>query len=166
MMFGLYNIDSEVINIISRGLDPETGEIMLDDAELDALTLQHEEKIENLALTVKQWRVDAANMRAEAARLTERARALERSSDRLESYLADELGGMKFETARVSVSFRTSKAVDIDEAVFLPWALEYGGGFLRQKAPEPDKAAIRAELTAGRSVPGAQLEVRQSITVK
>jgi hypothetical protein len=74
------------------------------------------------------------------------------------------LNGEKFKTARLSVSYRTSKAVEVDNE-FLKWAMSNGEQYLRYKEPEVDKTAVKEALEKG-EVPHAALVERVSVTIK
>lgn len=156
----LYEIDQAIESLI----DPETGEIM--DYEAFAnLQMARETKIESMALWVKNLRAEAAAIKAEKNNLATREKSANSKVERLEKYLGELLGGEKFQTPKVVVSFRKSESVQLDDA-FMEWAKKEADDLLRNKDPEPDKTAIKAALKAGREIEGACLAENISIQIK
>ena len=113
----IYEIDKAILECV----DEETGEI-LDFERLEELQMARDEKIENIAMWIKNLNTQAAGIKAEETALAERRRVKENRANRLKEYLNNILNGQKFETARVSLSFRNSTAVEIsDKDMLLDW---------------------------------------------
>lgn len=149
----LYEIDQKIMELI----DPETGEL-LDVEAFDALQMERVEKIENVALWVKNLAAEAAAIKGEVETLTARKNAAERRVDRLKAYLAYALNGEKFSTPRCAVSFRRTKSCE-PSAKFVEWAQTHNrDDLLTYKPPEPSKTAIKAALEAGQDVPAEMVE--------
>lgn len=89
----LYELDAKIRDFPFE-VDPDTGEL-LNVAALDALKMERNQKLENIACFYKNVSADAAAIKAEEAALKKRREALERTAERLKSYLADSLGGQK-----------------------------------------------------------------------
>ena len=155
----LYDIDARVAALI----DPETGEIV-DSAAFDALEMDRAAALENLAVHIKNMRLQITATQAVEDRLkAQRQRiemALEHGTERLKYYLA----GQPLESHRVKCSWRKSTAVALDDS-FIKWASEQSPELLRYKTPEPDKKAITAALKGGQKIPGARLEDRMNLTI-
>ena len=158
----LYEIDQQLEELLSN-IDEETGELLIDPEAVDALMLAREEKLEGIALWVKDLRAEAAMVKAEEITLHDRRTALENRADRVAAFLQNYLNGDTFKSAKVSVSYRKSQKVELDLPVFMEHPAE---AFLRRKDPEPDKAAIKAALKDGGIIPGAQLVDTISMTIK
>lgn len=158
----LYEIDQAILDLV----DPETGEILDYEAFVE-LQMAKEEKIEGMALWVKNLDAEAKAIKAEEDSLKARRQSLEKKSDSLKEYLAAILSGSKFSTARVSCTFRKSKAVAIpDEAAFIQAMQEsMRYEFLRFKT-EINKSEITNVIKAGTEVPGAMLVENLSLTIK
>lgn len=155
-MATLYQIDAAIMACI----DQETGEI-IDGAQLDALMMAREEKIEGIACWVKNLESDIEAYKAEKKAFEERIAAAERRRDGLKDYLSSVLQGQKFSTARCFVSFRSSKRVEITDENALSEL------FVRVKTVrEPDKKAIGNALKAGIEVNGARMVENTSINIK
>lgn len=162
----LYEIDAAIERLIADSIDEETGELLIDPAELEALQMERDAAAEGLALYVKNATAEAQAIRAEEIKLAERRRAREKAADRARRYLELSLKGDALETARVRVSYRRSTAVELDAYRFLEWAKKDAPGLLTVPEPAPDKKAIADALKAGAAVPFARLEERQNIIIK
>lgn len=166
----LFEIDAAIMTAIAHGIDPETGEITNLD-ELMGLQMDRERKIENIACLVKNLKADVKAMKEEAQTLTERRRVVENKVARLEAVLDEALDGQKFSTSRCVVSFRNSKAVEVDdEDALINWACLNGqeDNFVRYRAPEINKANLLRYLKEDHPLdpPGVRLVERRSLGVK
>lgn len=149
----------EIDNAILECVDLETGEI-IDADRLDALQMERETKIENVALWQKECIAEAEAIAAEIRKLQVRKAVAEHKAESLKSYLVMALEGQKFKTSRVSISYRRSQAVIVDNEDQLD------PQFIRIKTTiEPDKTAIKDALKTG-EVTGAHLEERNSIIIQ
>lgn len=166
----LYEIDAAIMTAIAHGTDPETGEINNLD-ELMGLQMERDQKIENIACLVKNLKADVKAMKEEAQTLTDRRRVVENKVARLEAVLDEALDGQKFQTPRCVVSFRNSKAVEVDdEDALINWACLNGqeDNFVRYRAPEINKANLLRYLKEDHPLapPGVRLVERRSLGVK
>lgn len=166
----LYELDSKIAELLETGfemscIDAETGEI--DETQLavylEQLQLDRKTKIDNIAVFVKNLEAEAVAIRAEEKKLKERREAKERKAERLKNYIKTSMmlqGETKFESARVSMALRNSKAVVVDES-----KLE-SVYFINKIVQSVDKKAIKAALEAGILVEGAMLEERKNLQIK
>lgn len=159
----LYEIDQRIMDLV----DPDTGELLDFDA-FSALHMEREQKIESMALWVKDLAATAAAIKAEVDTLTERKKAAERKADSLKKYLSYILQGEKFSTPRCSVSFRKSTSVQVDDQDQLVRWLEQNGydDCVKYGKPEVKKTEVGELLKSGMPVPFAHLENKQSVGVK
>lgn len=159
----IYQIDEAITALI----DPETGEI-LDDAAFDALNMERDEKIENVACWLKNTAAEAAAIKAEEDNLAKRRKVLERQVDRLKEYLNHALNGQKFQSAKCVVTFRKSTKVELSEpALAIAWAQTHGyGDMVTYNAPTISKTELAKVLKTGEEVPGAELVYNMSVGVK
>ena len=155
-MASLFEINEAILGCI----DTETGEII--DAEaLDALMLEKEEKLENVALWIKNLVSDAAAYKAEKEAFAEREKAALTKAESLKRYLTAALNGQKFTTTKCAISFRRSEVVDIADGADIP------AEFLKEKTTiTPDKTAIKAAIKAGQEVNGCRLVENLNIGIK
>lgn len=154
-MASLYAIDAAILDCV----DLETGEI-IDVEQLQALQLERQEKIENVALWYKNLLSDADQYAAEEASFKKKKLRAQAQAESLKRYLLDALGGEKYKSARVSISYRNTPRVVVDDVLNLP------PRFVRFADPEPNKTEIAAAIKAGEEVSGARLESNQSIIIK
>lgn len=166
MGLSLYEIDKAVVTVLDDGLvfNEETGEIVFDVENLDALETERNTKLEGVALYIKSLEAEADAMKAEEKALAERRAVREKKAERLRRYLSDSmqaLGDTKLETARVALSFRKSESVVIEDQAALPVE------FLKVKMTEtPDKTAIKKAIKAGATVEGAALVENKNLQIK
>ena len=152
----LYEIDAA----ITACIDPETGEV-LDEEALNALHMEREKKIENVACWVKNLNAEAEACKAEKKVFTERAQAAERKAEKLEKWLFDALAGKAFSSGKCAVRCSRRPAVTVFDEAALP--AEY---VAEKITKSPDKTAIKAAIKAGIEVPGAALVDSLSVSVK
>lgn len=162
-MATLYEINSAILDCC----DMETGEI-LDFERLEQLQLEKEQKIEGVALYIKNLDAEAAALKAEEAALAERRKAKENKAKRLKEYLTNALAGQKFETARVRLSFRSSTKVEIsDELALLTWLEKnHQDQCVKYKLPDINKTEVGKLLKAGQEMPGAALVESSNLQMK
>ena len=164
-MRALYEIDNEILSCV----DMETGEI-LDTEKLDALQMEREKKLEGVALWVKDLKAEADAVKAEADKLTARKKALDNKIDGIKAWLLGALAGEKLKTARCSVyQTHSTKLNVIDEQSTVNWIQTHckePEEFLRFTLPEIRKDAVKAELKAGKEIPGVALEETESVVIK
>lgn len=155
-MASLYEIDKSIMEC----LDFETGEI-LDAERLNALQMERQEKVESVALWIKNLSADANAYKAEKDAFAEREKAALKKIESLKNWLSWALEGQKFSTWRCAVSFRKSEAVEIEDDCNLPQYL------LNEKVTyTPNKTAIKEAIKAGEEIPGCKLVERMNPTIK
>lgn len=161
----LYEIDKNIETLVNA-VDPETGEITVDNDALDALLMERDAKIENIACYIKNLAAEAKAIKEEETALSARRKTTEKKVERLKDYLTYALQGEKFQTAKCAVSFRKSSAVEVDDC-FAEWAQTSGNEeLLRYKEPEVNKTAVKERLTGGEEFDFARLVQNVSISIK
>lgn len=158
----LYEINEQLESAIEKCVNPETGEI-LDAESLINLQIEESEKIENIALYIKNLSASANEIRVEESALAERRRVKQKKAEWLENYLSNYLlsvGKTRYETPKCALSFRKSESVEIDAGANIPER------FMRIKDPEINKADIKAALKLGEKISGARLVTRQNLQIK
>lgn len=155
-MSSLYEINEAIMNTI----DLETGEIV-DLEAFENLQMERNEKLENIALWVKNLLSEAEALKAEEKAFADRRKATENKAESLKRYLDSALNGQKFNTTKVAISYRKSTAVEVDESK-LPakWLREIPASYV------VDKVEITKALKAGETVDGAVLVERNNIQIK
>lgn len=155
-MASLYEIEQAILACV----DCETGEI-IDQEQLDNLTMERSLKIESVALWVKNLESDAVAYKTEKEAFAAREKQATEKAKRLKEWLAQVCDGEKFSTTKCSVSFRASVSVEIAEGANIP------SEYLRTKTTtEPDKVAIKDALKAGAEIDGCQLTTKMNTSIK
>lgn len=162
----LYEINQEIEAAIAAmfdEVDEETGEVKPGTVELlNQLQVARDEKIENIGVYIKNLTAEAAAIKAEEKNLKARREAKENRAERLKKYLTDQLGGENWtKSAKVSLTFRTSSPVEIDDESKIPEQ------YMKVKTEmAPDKTAIKKAIDAGEKVPGAHIGEKKNIQIK
>ena len=151
----LFEIDAKIAALI----DTETGEIA-DFEAFEALNMEKEQKVENIALAYKNALSDAEALKAEKNSFAEREKSAKANADRLKAYIDFALGGAGFKTPKVNISYRKSTALVVDDISKIP------ANYLVTKPAEADKTALKAAISDGIEVGGCHIEERQNIQVK
>ena len=126
--------------------------------------MARDEKIENVAMWIKNLNAEAKAIREEEKNLAERRKSAENKSESLEKYLDMILSGEKFSTAKIAISYRKSVAVNIaDEETFTKTACP---SYLTYQPPKIDRKAISEALKSGAVIEGAELVERNNIQIK
>lgn len=160
----LYELTEQIrIHSEQEWVDPDTGEILDEElaAALNTLTIDRDEKVENIGLWIKDTLAEAEAIKEEKRKLEIRQKQKERLAESLKKYLDFALAGQKFSTPRVAISFRNvvnGKTV-IDDPAKIPMAFQ-------KVVTEPIKSEISKAIKAGLEVPGAHLEDSHSIIVR
>lgn len=146
-MASLYEIDKSILECI----DQETGE-MIDPERLEGLFMERNQKIENVALWIKNLQSDALAFKAEKEAFADREKAATAKAEQLKAYLAKALDGQKFSTGKCAVSFRRSEKVEVLDEDSIPKAY-----MVESVTYRPDKSLIKEVLKGGENVSGCQL---------
>ena len=155
-------------------VDPEERRREMQQAWFDTLDGMEQElvrKAENVAVYIKNMESEAKTLKAEEDRLKARRQAKESSAKRMREYL---MGCMKqaniskIDEPKAVISLRNNpESVEIsDENEFIDWASAEHDDYLRYKAPEINKTAVKAALKSGAEIPFAALTRSQSLTIK
>lgn len=154
-MASLYEINEEILNCV----DMETGEI-IDAERLSQLQIAFDDKVEGIALWIKNLLADAEAIKEEKNKLADRQRVCENKAKRLKEYLSGFLGGQKFSTPRVAISYRRSESVEVQDATELPEE------YLKFAEPTVDKTKVKKALKEGIELAGVALVENQNIQIK
>ena len=158
----LYQIQDNIRKAIEQGFDEETGEI-LDTNALEALEIQRDEKIENIALFIKNLKAEAEAIKAEKMNLAKRQQTAENKAEFLKRYLTKCLDGEKFFSPKVAVSYRKSQTVEFIDGFDVNQLPEQ---YQRRADPEADKTALKDALKAGEEIHGVYLADHNNTIIK
>ena len=155
-MASLYEIDRSIMECV----DLETGEVV-DPERLEALQMEREQKLENIALWIKNLQADVQMFKTEKESFEKRQKAAEKKLTSLMAYLTDNLNGEKFSTGKCAVSFRKSDRVEVYNETLVPKK------YLTKKVTfAPDKDAIKVLLKSGQKVNGCRLVEKLNPQIK
>lgn len=156
----LYEIEQEIMSCV----DMETGEIV-DVEKLDALVMERDTKIENIALWVKNLEADAKAYKEEKDSFAQKQKVAENKARSLREYLSNFLAGAVYKSTRVNVTFRVSKSVDVFDMNAL-MRYECSEHYLKYSEPTADKTAIKDAINNGVNIPGCQIVEKSNIQIK
>ena len=163
-MRALYDIDAAILACV----DQETGEIF-DPEQLDALQMERAQKLEGVALWVKDLKAEAEAVKAEADKLNARKKSIDNKVEGLKTWLMYALGGEKLKTPRCNVYQTHSQKVVIDDEkamIDMLMSSPFGEKFLRIKEPEIDKNALKDSLKQGYEYEFAHLEETEGLVIR
>ena len=167
----LYDIDAQIAALDGAAeddmlIDEETGELISVSQALDALRMEREAKLENVACWVKNLYAEADAIREEENRLIKRRKAAETKAANLKAWL---LAAMtredgttdKLKTGRVMVSVKRNPPSTVVDDELLPSTYK-----VAKITYQANKELIKRELLSGGEVPGAHLEYGRSVIIK
>ena len=154
-MANLYEINQAILDC----LDPETGEII--DDRISELLMEKEQKLENIALWIKNLQSDALAFKAEKETFEQREKAATKKAEQLKAWLAKVLEGQKFSTGKCAVSFRKSTKLEVLDEHIIPDEL-----MVKTVTIKPDANAIKALLKEGQEVSGCRLVENLNTQIK
>ena len=160
----LFAIDEAITNCVKLDgrdeyVDVTTGEI-IDTAALDALKMERDTKIRNIACWIRNLESDEAQLAEQIKIFQARKKAAENKRESLKSYLASFLNGAKWKNKEVSISWRKSDAVEVTDMSKL------SSYYLRYKEPEVNKTLLKNDLKAGIVLNGAYLAEKNNIQIR
>ena len=167
----LYDIDAQIAALEDAAeddmlIDAETGELISVSQALDALRMEREAKLENVACWVKNLSAEADAIREEENRLVKRRKAAETKAANLKAWLLaamtrEDGTSDKLKTGRVMVSVKRNPPSTVVDEALLPSTYK-----VAKITYQANKEMIKRELLSGGEVPGAHLEYGRSVVIK
>ena len=139
---------------------------------LSGIEEEFEVKAENIGAYIKELTAAAKYLKAEEEVLSKRRRAKEKQAEWLKKYLLESMqaiGRTKIDRPMAVLSIRTNpESVRFDdENAFITLCQRNGSDdYLRYKAPEINRSAVKEALQAGQKIEGASLIRTQTVTSK
>lgn len=162
-MATMYELTGEFRELLALAGDPEIDPEAIADT-LEAIQGEIEQKAENTAVIINELTAEAAKIKAEEIRLTERRKALENHAARLKDGLYNAMktvGREKFKTTLFSFNIQNNPVkLVIDDESKVP------GEYLIEQAPKVDNAALKEFLKNGNTCSYAHLEQTESLRIK
>ena len=155
----LYEIDAEIEQCVL--VDEETGEVIgIDTERANQLQMMKEDKVKNLALYYKNLTAEAVAYKSEKDYFAKRERVAKNKADSIKQYLSAVLGGEKFKSTEVNITYRKSETVVVDDLN------KVDKQYLKYAEPAVDKTAAKKAIKAGILVNGLHIEENQNIQIK
>lgn len=157
-MATLYELTGQFLDIYNLELDEETKLDTLDSIDWNS---DYENKVENYIKVIKNIESDVEARKNEIKRLTELNKADEKKKDHLKETLSTSMtltGHERVDTPLFKVSFRKSRAVEVDETV-LPESYKVATW-------KPDKKRLKEDLKNGLEIIGATLVERKNLSIR
>ena len=153
----IYDIEAEIMECI----DQDTGEV-IDIDRLNALEMERDRKISNVACWIKDLKAEAEAIKAEKQALDKRQKAAENKAENLKEWLAKVLQGEKFKDSKVSISYRKSEKVVFAEDFAYVTLPEH----MKKVTVEPRKTEIKEFLKAGGEIDGVRIEESSNMQIR
>lgn len=159
----LFEIDKKYTELFVNTVNPETGEIIGEHLDVDALqelAAERREKVENIGLFIKNEEAKAKAIGDELKSLQARKKSHDNRVEALKKYLLKFGGGETVETSRVCVKFSSGReSTVIDNPDEVPESY-------RIYTFKPNKTEIKKAIKAGETIPGAHIERKPSVSIK
>ena len=153
----IYDIEAEIMDCI----DQETGEV-IDIDRLNALEMERDKKISNVACWIKDLKAEAEAIKAEKQALEKRQKAAENKAESLKEWLSGILQGEKFKDSRCAISYRRSERVDFADNFNFDTLPDY----MKKVTIEPKKTEIKEFLKTGATIEGVELVESSNIQIR
>ena len=154
---------NNLIEVLENTEDENIKELIKN--SMDQLTLETNEKIENIIKYIKNLEATATALETEVKRLNDRKVKTLKKVDNLKNYLKDftnTLDSKKYNTGIFNISIRKNAAsVIVDNEFLVP------DEFCKTEViRKVDKAALKEKLKAGEVIEGVKLQQTESIIIK
>lgn len=160
----LYEIDMELQQVILEAEveaienEGEISDIIAD--KLGELQQDRDIKIGNICRYIKSLDAEAKMVKAEAKKLSDRARATENKSASMKTYLSNFLpAGEKFTDENSKISWRKSESLLIGEVADIPEKYQ-------RVTIAYDKTELKKDIKSGVEFAGVKLIEKQNIQIK
>lgn len=165
----IYPIDKQIEDLLASFIDEETGELTCTEEQMEQRIEALEVEFKNVVLNLRNDYINrtatAEALKSEKQRLAEMQKRAEKAAERDKRFLAYLTKGEKYNDGIVSISYRKSTGLVIeDKAELVEWAKHNGPGFLKE--PELRNSDIEKAIKNGQEIPYAHIEERKNIQVK
>ena len=159
----LYELTEEFLQLLELAEDPETDPQVFDDT-MESVAAEWVNKAEGYVKVIKQIEADAAAIKAEEKRLSDRRKAAEKNAERIKQTLKAAMevtGNTKIKTELFTVSIQKNPpSLKIDDPARIPH------DFMIQPDPVPDSKAIKTALKEGFDFTWCHLEQSESLRIR
>ncbi len=167
----LYEINAAIDDLYENAIDADTGEMLVDPEEfskqLEELSMQRQEKLENIAKLILNTKAEAKAYEDEERRFHAKRQHAEKKVERFKNWLAYECHGEKTDLGVATVSYLRTKALNVnDNATAVEWLQMNHPECVKYTAPEVNKAEVKSLLKSGEMVPGCEIVENTSCMLK
>jgi len=167
----LYEINSQIAELLDSAVDYDTGEILNETAlaEVETLELARAEKVKNVGLYYKNLELTSEAIKSEMAKLASFKKIVDNRSASMKVYLSEQLEeGEKVELPNLRISWRKSSSVDIDDSLNRKQFFEQYPTLAEEVIDyKLDKTAIKKYLTDSEvKIDGVKIIDKQNIQIK
>lgn len=159
----MYELTTEFKDVLAMASDPDIEPQAILDT-LEAIQGEIEVKAENTAVIISELDAEAAKIKAEEIRLSERRKSLEAHAASLKNGLYNAMktvGKEKFKTTLYSFNIQKNPLkLVIDDEASVPQK------YLIEQAPKVDNTALKEFLKAGGTCSYAHLEQTEGLRIK
>lgn len=161
----LFEIDEAIEEYVENAYsfaEENDGELP-DDFEdaLEALNLKRLDKVEGIALYVKNIEAEVSAVESQEKIFAARKKSLQNKLTSVKNYLKIALKGEKLKTDKVQVSYRSGESVQIVPQAKIP------DQYLTVKTTStPNKTELKKAIKAGEKIEGVELVKSSNISVK
>ena len=165
-MTSLYDINNEINKVIgSATVNEGTGEIVIDIELLEKLSMDKDEKMQNIIGYYKNLLSDSDQLKLEAEKFVYKSKVIANKAEALKRYLVGNLAvGEKRTFGFHAIGWRKSKSLFIDDNVLTSDLEEEYVNTTTTVAF--DKTKITNAIKAGDKFVGISLVEKQSISIK
>lgn len=157
-MASLFELNEQIKNF-QWEIDEETGEI-LNEKDLDNIEMELKTKVEQLALWILEMETDVDAYEKYEKKFANQKKQTKKKIESVKNYLASALGGEKFKTDRVNISYRKGESVKIEDGAVIPEE------YLIAQEPKIDKTGLKKAIKDGAVIDGVSIEESNNIQVK
>ena len=161
----LYELNQAIETFFETHIDEETGEVFGIE-ELEELELAKRDKIENIALMIKNMAADSKAIGDEVRTLQSRKKAIDNRIKSIKEYLMYSLEGLKFKTPKVSIYYRNTKSVKLPEDIDYDYILNNYKDCISFRPENISKKKIKTKLDEGYTVSGYEVVEKTSMTIR
>ena len=167
----IYPINEQITALMESFINPDTGELLdgvteeMMEESIKGLEMDFNEKIDSLCCAFKNLKAEAADIKDEKMRLAKREASAENGRDRTKRFLAYLLQGEKFKSAKNSLYYTSSEALEVkDENELVQWCKMNAPGFLNEPTVRIDD--LKKAIKNGLDCPFAEIKKNNSLVVR
>lgn len=162
----LYDLAAGMEDVINGGMvfDEQTGEVLFDSENLDALEMDFNAKLESCGCYIKNMDAEVTALANEIKALQSRKKAAEGKVSRMKDYVLRCMkmtSQKRLETPKVAISQRKSSRIEVTDDLLVPEDYK-----TIKEVVKVDKNAIKDAIRNGTNVSGCELVESVNLHIK